>query len=51
MGSRQLLTNLDDPNTLRALAAISRMLSMLTAVGVTDPIELRGWALEGFVLR
>jgi hypothetical protein len=31
--------------------AISRKLSMLAADGVTDPIELREWALEGFVLR
>ena len=26
-------------------------LSMLAADGVTDPIELREWALEGFLLR
>jgi hypothetical protein len=32
-------------------AAIRQKLSMLAADGVTDPIELREWALEGFVLR
>jgi hypothetical protein len=31
--------------------AISQKLSMLAADGVTDPIELREWALEGFLLR
>jgi hypothetical protein len=36
---------------LELKTAISRKLSMLAADGVTDPIELREWALEGFVLR
>jgi hypothetical protein len=31
--------------------AIGQKLSMLAADGVTDPIELREWALEGFLLR
>jgi hypothetical protein len=31
--------------------AISQKLSMLAADGVTDPIELREWALEGYVRR
>ena len=31
--------------------AISQKLSMLAVDGVTDPIELREWALEGFLLR
>ena len=31
--------------------AISQKLSMLAVNGVTDPIELREWALEGFLLR
>ena len=31
--------------------AISQKLSMLAADGVTDPVELREWALEGFLLR
>ena len=31
--------------------AISQKLSMLAADGVIDPIELREWALEGFLLR
>ena len=31
--------------------AISEKLSMLAADGVTDPIELREWALESLLLR
>ena len=31
--------------------AISQKLSMLAADGVTDPIELREWALESLLLR
>ena len=31
--------------------ALSQMLMTLAADGVTDPIELREWALEGLVLR
>jgi len=31
--------------------AISQKLSMLAVNGVTDPIDLREWALEGFLLR
>jgi hypothetical protein len=31
--------------------AISEKLSMLAANGVTDPIELREWALESLLLR
>jgi hypothetical protein len=32
-------------------AAISEKLSLLAADGVTDPIELREWALESLLLR
>jgi hypothetical protein len=31
--------------------ALSRKLMTLAADGVTDPIELREWALEGLLLR
>jgi len=31
--------------------AISEKLSLLAAEGVTDPIELREWALESLLLR
>ena len=31
--------------------AISEKLSMLAADGVTDPVELREWALESLLLR
>jgi len=31
--------------------ALNRKLMTLAADGVTDPIELREWALEGLVLR
>jgi len=31
--------------------AISEKLSLLAADGVTDPIELREWALESLLLR
>jgi hypothetical protein len=32
-------------------AALSRKLQMLSSEGVSDPIELREWALESLLLR
>jgi hypothetical protein len=41
----------DFDRDLELRTALSRKLKMLASDGVTDPIELREWALESLLLR
>lgn len=41
----------DFERDLELKTALSQKLTTLAADGVTDPIELRDWALEGLLLR
>jgi hypothetical protein len=41
----------DFERDLELRAALSRKLKLLASDGVTDPIELREWALESLLLR
>jgi hypothetical protein len=52
MGYRNPPTNLFDPNTIEALGqAFNATWLEVQARDLTDPIELREWALEGYVRR
>jgi hypothetical protein len=47
--ARDLFRDFERDSELKT--AISEKLAMLAADGVTDPIELREWALESLLLR